>query len=214
MLWHTGRSSAGRDHHGNRGGGGFSGGPLGGFAGGGTGVRIGKMLVSGDLQLIILLLFAEKPRHGCEIMKAIEEHSSGVYTPSPGMINPALTYLEEMGYATATVKGTKKRFTITSDGAAHLSENQAAFTEVWYQLALYGHKVAHFQRQFAQDEDVADQFGSGPSAKHDGKPMKSEFRELRDELRAAIDEKIDASAQEKRRVLDILRRAAEEIRRK
>ncbi len=177
-------------------------------------MRIGKMLGSGDLQLIILLLLGEKPRHGYEIIKAIEEHSSGVYAPSPGMVYPALTYLEETGYASAAVEGTKRLFTITPEGAAHLSGNQAIAAEVWNQLAMVGRKVAHFQRQFAQDEDVADQFGSGPSAKYDWKQLKSEFRELRDELKAAIYEKIGASAEEKRRVLDILRRAAEEIRRK
>jgi DNA-binding PadR family transcriptional regulator len=216
MFRQADRSFAGREHHGNHGsgGGGFFGGPFRGFRGGGPGMRTGKMLVSGDLQLIILLLLAEKPRHGYEIIKAIEEHSSGVYTPSPGMVYPALTYLEEMGYATAAVEGTKKLFTISSEGAAHLRENQAAATEVWNQLAMYGRKVAHFQRQFAQDEDVADQFGGGPSAKDDWKQMKSEFRELRDELKAAIYEKISASTFEKRRVLDVLRRAAEEIRRK
>ena len=65
---------------------------------GGPGMRVAKMLASGDLQLIILALLSEKPRHGYEIIKQVEEHSSGAYTPSPGMVYPALTYLEEMGY--------------------------------------------------------------------------------------------------------------------
>ena len=58
-----------------------------------------KMLASKDLQLIILALLSEKPRHGYEIIKQVEEHSSGTYSPSPGMVYPGLTYLEEMGYA-------------------------------------------------------------------------------------------------------------------
>ena len=80
---------AGRGGHGAFGGGrpGFFGGPFGGggFRGGGGGMRGARMLASGDLQLLILLLLSEKSRHGYEIIKAFEEHSSGVYTPSPGM---------------------------------------------------------------------------------------------------------------------------------
>src|ERR1700735_4750951 len=74
---------------------------LGGFSEGfgGRAMRAGRMLASGDLQLIILALLSDKPRHGYEIIKAIEEHCSGIYTPSPGVVYPALTYLEETGFA-------------------------------------------------------------------------------------------------------------------
>lgn len=54
-------------------------------------MRATKMLASGDLQLIILLLLSERPRYGYEIIKALEEQSCGIYTPSPGMVYPALT---------------------------------------------------------------------------------------------------------------------------
>src|SRR5271167_852712 len=101
----------------------------------GAGIRAAKMLASGDLRLIILALLSEKPRHGYEIIKAIEEHSSGVYSPSPGMVYPALTYLEELGYAAAAVEGTKKLYSITAEGTGHLDEHRAAATEVWDQLA-------------------------------------------------------------------------------
>jgi DNA-binding PadR family transcriptional regulator len=195
---------------------GFFGGSFGGgFRGGGPGMRTAKMLASGDLQLIILLLLSEKPRHGYEIIKAVEEHSSGVYTPSPGMVYPALTYLEEMGYAAAAVEGTKKLYSITADGTQHLSKHHLAANEVWSQLAIFGHKLAHFRKQFAEDEDVADHFGSGSSAGAKGEwqqQMKAEFRGLRDEMKAAIYEKLNSSMEEKRRVLDILRRAVDEIR--
>ena len=127
-------------------------------------MRTAKMLASGDLQLIILLLLSEKPRHGYEIIKAVEEHSSGVYTPSPGMVYPALTYLEEMGYAAAAVEGTKKLYSMSADGTEHLSKHHVAANEVWNQLAIFGRKLAHFRKQFAEDEDVADHFGSGSSA--------------------------------------------------
>ena len=74
------------------------------------GWRMARMLASGDLQLIILALLTEKSRHGYEIIRAIEEHSSGIYTPRPGVVYPALTYLEEMGYASSEQEGTKKLY--------------------------------------------------------------------------------------------------------
>jgi DNA-binding PadR family transcriptional regulator len=205
----------GHGHFGRGGRGGFFGGSFGGgFRGGGPGMRTAKMLASGDLQLIILLLLREKPRHGYEIIKAVEEQSSGVYTPSPGMVYPALTYLEEMGYAAAAVEGTKKLYSITADGTGHLSKHHVAANDVWNQLAIFGRKLAHFRKQFAEDEDVADHFGSGSSAGAEGEwqQMKAEFRGLRDEMKAAIYEKLNSSMGEKRRVLDILRRAVDEIR--
>src|SRR5271155_3335243 len=100
MFRHSDHFCSGRGdrHVGGGGRGGFFGRSLGGgFRGGGPGMRTAKVLASGDLQLIILLLLSEKPRHGYEVIKAVEEQSSGVYTPSPGMVYTALTYLEEMG---------------------------------------------------------------------------------------------------------------------
>jgi DNA-binding PadR family transcriptional regulator len=204
----------GEPRHGGRGG--FFGGHFGGGGarGGGPGMRTAKMLGSGDLQLIILLLLSEKSRHGYEIIKAIEEHSSGVYTPSPGMVYPALTYLEETGYAVAATEGAKKLYRITAEGTEYFAQHRAETLEVWTQLAIYGRKVAHYRRQFVEDEEVADHFGIGSSgAQGDWQQMKNEFRALRDELKAALYEKLDASIDEKRRVLDILRRTIGEIRR-
>ena len=219
MVRPTNHFSAGGNAHRHFGGGrgGFFGGSFGGgFRGGGSGIRTAKMLAAADLQLIILLLLSEKPRHGYEIIKAVEEHSSGVYSPSPGMVYPALTYLEEAGYAAAAAEGTKKLYSITADGADHLSKHRDAANEVWSQLAIFGRKLAHFRRQFAEDEDVADHFGSGSGAgaKGEWQQMKAEFRGLRDEMKAAIYEKVNSSMEEKRRVLGILRRAIDEIRRK
>jgi DNA-binding PadR family transcriptional regulator len=216
MFRHTHSYWAARGGHhpfGAGGGGrhGFFGGP---FGGGGGGMRSARVLASGDLQLLILLLLSEKPRHGYEIIKAIEEHSSGVYTPSPGMVYPALTFLEETGYATATVEGTKKLFSITADGTEHLTKNRSAAEELWNRLALFGRKLAHFQRQYAEEEDVAEHFGGGPrdSVRSEWRQMKAEFLGLRDELKAAIYEKLNSSIEEKKRVLQILRRTIDEIR--
>jgi DNA-binding PadR family transcriptional regulator len=221
MFRHTHPYCAGRGGHGHFGAGGgrpgFFGGPFGGggFRGGG-GMRTARVLGSGDLQLLILLLLSEKPRHGYEIIKAIEEHSSGMYTPSPGMVYPALTYLEETGYATAAAEGTKKLFNITAEGADHLAKNRVAADEIWNRLAVFGRKLAHMQQQYAEDEDVADNFGRGSrdSARGEWRQMKAEFLGLRDELKAAIYEKLNSSLEEKKRVLQILRRTIDEIRSK
>src|SRR5580704_12862436 len=98
--WDFGRGGHGHGHGGPFGGRhGFFGRFGGGF--GGKGFRAARMLASGDLQLIVLLLLKERPRHGYEIIKELEDRSSGIYTPSPGVVYPALTYLEEMSYATA-----------------------------------------------------------------------------------------------------------------
>jgi DNA-binding PadR family transcriptional regulator len=216
MYRHHNPFCAGRGSHRHFGGGGrhgFSGGPFGGgFRGGG--MRAARMLASGDLQLLILLLLSEKPRHGYEIIKAIEEHSSGVYTPSPGMVYPALTYLEETGYAAATAEGTKKLYSITPEGTAYLAKNRAVTDDVWGRLALFGRRLAHWQRQYAEEEDVANHFGSGASGagRSEWRQMKAEFLGLRDDLKAAIYEKLNASMEEKKRVLQILRHTIDEIR--
>ena len=204
----------GRHHFGGGGFPGFFGDPFGGGFRGGGGMRTARVLASGDLQLIILLLLSEKPRHGYEIIKAIEEHSSRVYTPSPGMVYPALTYLEETGYAQATAEGTKKLYSITPEGSAYLEKNRAAVDEVWNRLALFGRKLASLQRSYAEEEDVADHFGSGTSGTQRGEwqQVKAEFLGLRDELKAAIYEKLNSSLEEKKRVLQILRRTIDEIR--
>jgi len=187
-----------------------------GFQGMEPGMRASKMLASGDLQLITLMLLNERPRYGYEVMKALEQQSCGVYTPSPGMVYPALTYLEEMGFAAASAEGTKKLYTLTEEGAAHLSQNGQAADEVWHHLAHVGRKLAHFQRQIAEDEEVADHFASDPRGRDraDWQEMKAEFRAVRDDLKSAIHEKLDSSLREKQRILGILRRAIEDIRRK
>src|SRR6202046_3139894 len=183
---------------------------------GGPGMRMAKMLASGDLQLIILALLSEKPRYGYEIIKQIEEHSSGMYSPSPGMVYPALTYLEETGYAASESEGTKKLYKITEAGTAQLNKNRANVEETLDQLARFGKKMADFQKRYAEEnEEREDASGEGrPGIKAEWREAKQEFRELRHELKAAIIEKVDASPEERQRVFGILRKAIEEIRAK
>ena len=209
--WHL----HGRHHRGPFGGRhGFMG-RFGGFMGGG-GFRAARMLASGDLQLIVLALLEEKPRHGYDIIKELEVQSSGIYVPSPGVVYPALTYLEEMEFASSESEGNKKLYQITEKGTKHLSENRAVVDEVMEQLKRFGQKMARVQKHFA-DEETENEFENAEpksKAKMEWKKLKMEFRELKDELKAALFEKIDASAEEKTRVLNILRKALDEIRKK
>ena len=102
MRHHEGR--CGGLWAGQRGFGRFGGGPgwgPGPEGGGGGWSRFGRMLAQGDLKLLALALIAEQPRHGYELIKLVEEKTSGWYSPSPGVVYPTLTFLEEAGYVTA-----------------------------------------------------------------------------------------------------------------
>ena len=88
---------------------------------------LGRFFAHGDLRLVILQLVAEKPRHGYEIIKAIEERVGGAYSPSPGVIYPTLTLLEEMGQTTVSDgENGKKLHAITAEGRAYLDANRAS----------------------------------------------------------------------------------------
>ncbi|HEV2674086.1 MAG TPA: PadR family transcriptional regulator [Aliidongia sp.] len=104
---------------------------------------MGRLFEQGDLRFLILSLIEEKPRHGYEIIKAIEEKLHGLYSPSPGVIYPTLTLLEEMGYATvAQAEGNKKLYAITDEGRAFLATNQSIMKVVL-------EKIAAVKRRFA-----------------------------------------------------------------
>ena len=178
---------------------------------GGRPMRRGKVLSSDELHLITLYLLSEKPRYGYEIIKAVEEHSSGIYSPSPGMIYPVLTYLEEIGHATPKMDGTKKLFSITEEGSNYLKSNREALDGILGQLKTYGQRMAYVHEQMAEEEMAGEQWG-GHRRGGEGRAMKMEFHEIRHELKAAIFEKIGASPEEKQRVFAILRRAIAEIR--
>ena len=86
----------------------------------------GRVFDQGDLRLVLLALIAEKPRHGYEIIKEIEDRLGGAYSPSPGVIYPTLTLLEEMGHARVSEEGGKKLYAITPEGETALVANKEA----------------------------------------------------------------------------------------
>jgi DNA-binding PadR family transcriptional regulator len=102
----------------------------------GRGGGLGRFFAHGDLRLVILHMIAEKPRHGYEIIKEIEEQVAGAYTPSPGVIYPTLTLLEELGYVTVNAgDGAKKLHEITAEGRAYLDANRRAVDALLARMA-------------------------------------------------------------------------------
>src|SRR5215472_8533618 len=82
---------------------------------------LGRLFAHGDLRLVILHLIAEQPRHGYDIIKAIEDQVGGTYSPSAGVVYPTLTMLEELGHVTVSISnGSKKLHIITAEGQAYL----------------------------------------------------------------------------------------------
>jgi DNA-binding PadR family transcriptional regulator len=95
-----------------------------------------RFFAHGDLRLVILRLIAEKPRHGYEIIKEIEERVAGAYSPSPGVIYPTLTLLEELGYVAVTQgEGGRKSHEITDAGRAFLTANGPAVEALFVRMA-------------------------------------------------------------------------------
>jgi DNA-binding PadR family transcriptional regulator len=151
----------------------------------------GRFFDQGDLRYLLLHLIAEKPRHGYELIKAIEEAFGGMYSPSPGVIYPTLTMLEELGYIRpAEGDGSKKAYTVTEEGTAFLAANRPAVDQVLQRLAA-----------------AAEAFGGGPAP---------EILRAMHNLRLALRIRLGRGrlgADEVRRVTDILDRAAGEIER-
>ena len=108
--------------------------------GGGRHGGLGRFFAHGDLRLVILNMIAEKPRHGYELIKEIEDSVSGAYSPSPGVIYPTLTLLEELGYVVASADGAKKLYAITDEGRAFLTANQATVDALRERIAEAGER--------------------------------------------------------------------------
>jgi len=99
-------------------------------------MRGGRFFDRGDLRYVLLHLISEKPRHGYELITAIEEKFGGMYSPSPGVIYPTLTLLEELGYVRSeTASGTKRLYTITDEGRAFLVANQPLVDSILARMA-------------------------------------------------------------------------------
>ncbi|MFT8782982.1 PadR family transcriptional regulator, partial [Acetobacter syzygii] len=104
-------------HHHGRGGGGRRGGRH-------------RLFDYGEMRLLVLSLIGENPTYGYELIKTIEEKFAGSYTPSPGVIYPTLTWLEEAGHIRPTENDGRKTYHITPEGQAYLTANRAGLDEI------------------------------------------------------------------------------------
>ncbi len=143
MHWHgIGRGKGkregfGEDPRGLRGRG-LGRGPFGRGGGGG-----GRVFGPGDLRLVLLAMIEEKPRHGYELIKELEQKFGGGYTPSPGSVYPTLTLLEELEHVrSASSEGTKRLFEITAAGRKYLRENDAALKSALARMEMAARAVS------------------------------------------------------------------------
>jgi DNA-binding PadR family transcriptional regulator len=197
-MWHAG----GRQHdpQGGGRGGRFGGGP-GGFGGDGDGFPRGRKFSSDDLQLLLMSMIDAQPSHGYELIKALETRSNGFYSPSPGMVYPALTYLEELGYVTVQLEGNRKRYELADAGREYLAANRERVELMLARLTHIARKMDSVRRAFAGEEpaDISEG-GWAP-----------ELNEARRTLKRALLRRDSAPAAEQRRIAEILLRAAREI---
>ena len=191
-------------HRGHHGFGHFGRGFMEGGGMGGRGFGMGRKLASGDLQLLILKLLDEKSRYGYEIIKELDERSKGFYVPSPGMVYPALTYLEEIGHATVAADGSRKLYSITDAGKEHLAKNLATADALFTQFDRVGERMDRVRRALRDEE-------SGEEPDDHERRGSRELHRARRDLRAALADKWHSSRDEQRRIAAILARAAAEI---
>ena len=100
------------------------------------GGRRRRVFDSGELRLVLLKLIADQPRHGYELIRAIEELTGGLYVPSAGMVYPILTLLQDMGQIEeATPGGARKQFAVTAEGSEHLTARRQEVEALFARLS-------------------------------------------------------------------------------
>ena len=170
----------------------------GGHGRGRHGFHAGRKLSSPELQLLLMQLLAARPSLVYELIMSLEERTDGFYAPSPGMVYPALTYLEEIGHASVEVEGNKKRYQLTTEGAVHLEQNRARAEEILADLERIGARMGKARQEF--EESAGD--GAIPEM----------LEAARRNLRRAQRERAPYSPEEAKRIAEILESAAAQIR--
>ncbi|HEX7642075.1 MAG TPA: PadR family transcriptional regulator [Burkholderiaceae bacterium] len=200
MPWLAQVHAMGMGHRGHRDGGrrGWDG--MGGD-GDGEEFRRGRKLSSMDLQLLLLAMLADKPAHGYELIKAIESLSKGFYAPSPGMVYPALTYLEELGHLLVAQEGNRKSYSLSHTGREHLAQNKERVEAMLSRLAHIGAKMESVRRAYSGEAGT--DFGEGG--------WLPELIDAKRKLKHALFEHDDMSPAEQKRIAQILLQAAKSI---
>lgn len=170
-----------------------------GFMGGGPErMHGGRKFSSSDLQLLLVALLEERPAHGYELIRAIEERSNGFYVPSPGVIYPALTYLEEIGHTAVEQEGNRKLYSLTDEGRKHLEANRTQVQAMLELLGRIGERMEQVREAFAGVDDI------DPNAAGD-------LHRSRHVLKAALMRTRGCKPDQARQIAGILERAATEI---
>jgi DNA-binding PadR family transcriptional regulator len=157
-----------------------------------------RRLGSADLQLLILAFLEGRAYHGYELIKTIEERSGGFYSPSPGVIYPALTFLEEIGHAGIKHEATRKLYYLTPEGRSHLAAHRATAESILDALSRISGRMDEVREAFAGVGDL------------DG-GVSDEIRRARHALKHALHRKRGCDVAEARRIAGILDRATAEI---
>ena len=195
----TYRWAAGRHRRGRFGGFGFNG-----RHGGGMNpedMRAGRMLAQGDLRLVALALIAQAPRHGYEIIKLVEEKTADWYSPSPGIVYPTLTFLEEAGYVRVSSEGAKKLYTITAEGRAYLDANKELADVVLDRLSAIGERANRWRR-------------TARSEREQRRTLSPLVEAAFDHLRETVGKRLQDDAEAEAHLVEILARAATEMQRR
>ncbi len=164
-------------------------------------MRAGRMLAQGDLRLVALALIAEAPRHGYEIIKLVEEKTADWYSPSPGIVYPTLTYLEEAGCVTASTEGSKKLYTITEEGRAYLETNRDLADVVLDRLSALGERINRWRRDARGERD-------------NRRTLPPLVEAALDHLREAVGKRLEGDAEAEASLVEILARTDAELRRR
>jgi len=157
--------------------------------------RRGRVFEQGDLKYVILKLLAEKPRHGYEIIKELEERFGGAYSPSAGTVYPTLTLLEDLGYASVTPEeGGKKVYSITPEGQKYLEENKSAVEDIFERIQDFGSNI------FGESMmEVNRAFGRVARATYTTAPWQSGDKSIATELKAILERAAEEIEQLSRR---------------
>jgi DNA-binding PadR family transcriptional regulator len=177
-----------------------------GFGGDGEGIPRGRMVSSDDLQLLLLALLEAEARHGYELIKALQTHSNGFYSPSPGMVYPALTYLEELEYINAEQDGNRKRYAVTATGREFLTERRGHVDQILEKLKEIGSKMDSVRRAFSGKGD-----GQESADENDSYGWHRDLGEARRALKHMLVQMMGAPVKRQREVAAILQRALAEI---
>ncbi|RZT36474.1 PadR family transcriptional regulator [Cupriavidus agavae] len=184
-------SQGGGAFDGNDGGDGFD----------GENLRRGRKFSAEDLQLLLLSLLDEKPSHGYELIKALETRTGGFYKPSPGVVYPALTFLEDVGYATVDTEGNKKRYQLSDAGRNYLAQHRERLEQMVARLQHVARKMEFMRRAMSGQPQREPEEGG----------WATELVQARGRLKQAMMMRSGAPADEQRRIAAILERAADEI---